>query len=133
MAGPVPDPPDGALVVRGGTISSPSDLRDQAEANLRDDGERALSVFASDRLDLEGIVREARTHGRYLPHGTMSTCTASDIREIGADLEYTPPPPGHYSLMVPDDATDELYEALMAIFETKKTPQGRMPNVPPAS
>lgn len=127
------DPPDDALIVRGGEAKSPEQLRSQAEANLRDHGSRSLSVFTYPDLDFEGIVREARSYGRYLPHGHMSTATAVTLRALGLDLEYTPPPPGHYSLMIPDDATDELYQALKDELDNVETLQGRMPNVPPAN
>jgi hypothetical protein len=133
MEGPPPDPPDDALIVRGGEAKYAEQLRSQAEANLRDYGSRSLSVFTYPGLDLEGIVREARSYGRYLPHGQMSIASAGSLRGLGLGLEYTPPPPGRYSLMIPDDATDELYRAPVDVLDNVETPQGRMPNVPPAN
>lgn len=125
------DLPDDALLVRGGIMESASTLDKQAEANLREHGERSLSVFASADLDLEGIVREARSYGRYLPHGHMATTTAGKLRGLGLELRSSPPPPGHYSLMIPHDATDDLFERLMMVFDNQKTPQGRMRDAPP--
>lgn len=108
-------------------MASAADIADKAEANFRDEGVRSLSVFASSTLDLEGIVREARSYGRYLPHGTMQTSTAGRVREAGFELVSTPPPPGHYSLMIPDDYTDAALTALMRAFDAPvPTPQGRM-------
>lgn len=124
--------PDAALVVRGGKVKAVGNVQSSARTNLREEGLLAVSVFASTELDVEGVVDAARSHGRYLPHGSIHASTARKVRDAGAELVYTPPPPGHYSLVFPEDS-NSAYTAVMDAFDGPvPTPQGRMPNVPNA-
>ena len=91
----------------------------------------ALSFWASAELDVAGIVRAAREQGaidgeRYIPHGRVQVATAGKIRAAGYELIPTPPP-GHYSLELPDPPTNSDYEAVMSAFDDPvPNPEGRL-------
>jgi hypothetical protein len=124
------DLPDTALVVRGGEMNL-TNLSASAEAEYAETGEYALSFWASADLDVGGIVRAARHQGeltgdRNIPHGRVQVSTAGRIRAAGFDLVATPPP-GHYSLVLPDPPTVADYAAVMSAFDSPvPNPEGRM-------
>jgi hypothetical protein len=131
---PESDLPDDALVVRGGSMESIRQVEASVATNRQKHGTASLSVFASVDLDVAEIVRQARSHDRYLPHGRLQTTTSKRLRDAGLQLIPSPPPPAHYSLMVPDAMmNDEGYDAIIRASDAPvPNPLGRMHDVPPS-
>ena len=88
--------------------------RSAAEKNYREAGVYELSVFASEDLDVAGIVLAAREDDpRALPHNKLQTSPAKAIRSAGCQLVYSEPPRGHCSLTFSTPPTDRDFEALL--------------------
>jgi hypothetical protein len=106
-------------------------LRGSAETHFALHGQYCLSFWASADLDVAGIVRAARAQGvitgdRNVPHGRVQVSTAGRIRAAGYEL-IPSPPPGHYSLVLPDPPSDGDFEAVMSAFnDPEPNPEGKL-------
>lgn len=111
-------PPDDALVVRGGLMSSTS-LESNAYGSHADPecGLWAISVWSFEGLSPVEIVREARKYEpRALPQGKLRVSTAGRIRSADYGLVATNLP-GHYSLVVSPEPDEAIWEDLREIFD----------------
>jgi hypothetical protein len=110
------DPPDEAIVLRGGVITVAL-VRATAERHFREKGSYEVSVFASAQLDVPTIILAAREHDqRAVPHKRVQVTTARAIRAIGCELVRDEPPPCHCSLKFAEAPSDDLLDALAGAF-----------------
>jgi hypothetical protein len=117
--------PDEAIVVRGGMMGSPS-LRSNAGVSSAELGIWAISVWAYPEQTAEEVAEEARRVDEVaLPQGKLRFSMAGRIRSAGYDLIATNQR-GHYSLVVPAEPTEAVWDDLRSIFdETCRNPVAR--------
>jgi hypothetical protein len=117
--------PDQAIVVRGGVMGSPS-LRSNAYGSYEELGLWALSVWSYPDMEPEEVAEEARRVDEMaLPQGKLRFSTAGRIRSEGYELIATNQR-GHYSLVVPEEPDEAVWEDLRSIFdETRRNPVAR--------
>lgn len=117
--------PDGAIVVRGGIMGS-SSLRSNAYGSHEELKLWAISVWSYPNMEPEEVAEEARRVDEMaLPQGKLRFSTAGRICSEGYELIATNQP-GHYSLVVPEEPDEAVWEDLRSIFdETCRNPVAR--------
>jgi hypothetical protein len=114
----VPPLPENAQVVRGGIMGSKS-LESNAYGSKADPscGLWALSVWSYPGMEGEEVAEEARrVDPEALPQGKIRVSTAERIRSAGFELVATNQR-GHYSLVVPPEPEEPIWDDLREIFD----------------
>jgi hypothetical protein len=94
-------------------------LRISAEANYRDEGLYAVSMWSLPGLDAADIAREVGTE--ELPHGQIRASTVGRLRAAGFEVVRSEPvpgrAPGHVDVILARPLTEEAADALRAEFD----------------